>query len=101
LFFSYLVIRILLDFHAVVFLSALTGHLERFGSFQTQHWHAHDVYQRTFRIMITTAVTARNIRLIVETIIMSHTSIGYHVERNAQSTPPHHGFSLLISIECA
>jgi len=26
--------------------------------------------------------------------------IAYHVEHNAQSTPPHHGFSLLISVEC-
>jgi len=38
---------------------------------------AHD-QQRTFRIMITTAATARNIRLIVKTIIASHTGIAYH-----------------------
>jgi len=33
--------------------------------------------------MITTAATARNIGLIVETIIMSHTDIAYHVEYHA------------------
>jgi len=33
--------------------------------------------------MITTAATARNIRLIVETIITSHTGIAYHVENHA------------------
>jgi len=43
---------------------------------------AHD-QQRTFRIMITTAATAGNIRLIVETIIASHTGIAYHVEHNS------------------
>jgi len=32
--------------------------------------------------MITAAATARNIRLIVETIIASHTGIAYHVEHN-------------------
>ena len=36
-------------------------------------------HQRTFRIMITTATTAHNIRLIVDTIIISHTGIAYHV----------------------
>jgi len=50
--------------------------------------------------MITTAATACNIRVIVETIIASHTGIPY-VEHNAQGTPPHHSFSLLISVECA
>jgi len=49
--------------------------------------------------MITTASTACNIRLIVETIIASHTGNTY-VEHNAQGTPPHHGFSLLISVDC-
>jgi len=44
------------------------------------------------------AVTARNIRLIVETIITSHTGIACYVEDNAQGTPPHHGFSLSISV---
>jgi len=34
-------------------------------------------------------------------IITSHTGIAYGVERNAQGTQPHHGFSLLISVECA
>jgi len=48
--------------------------------------------------MITTASTACNIRLIVETIIASHTGNTY-VEHNAQGTPPHHGFSLLISVD--
>jgi len=33
---------------------------------------AHDE-QRTFNVMITSAATARNIQLIVETIIVSHT----------------------------
>jgi len=53
---------------------------------------------RTQRIKITTAATERNIRPIVET---SHTGIAYQVERNPLGTPPHHGFSLLISVECA
>jgi len=35
------------------------------------------------------AATERNIWLIVETIIMSHTGIAYHVEYNAQDTPLH------------
>jgi len=48
--------------------------------------------------MITTAATARNNRLIVETIVTSHTGIAHHVEHDAQGTPPHHGFSLLISV---
>ena len=39
--------------------------------------------------MITPAETVRNIRLIVEMIIASHTGIAYHVERNAEGTPPH------------
>jgi len=30
---------------------------------------------------------------IAETIIESHTGMKYHVEHNAQGTPPHHGFS--------
>jgi len=31
-----------------------------------------------------------------------HTAIAHHFEhKNAQGTPPHHGFSLLISVECA
>jgi len=51
--------------------------------------------------MITTGATARNIRLIAETIIASHTGIAYHNERNAQGTPPHHSFNPLISAECA
>jgi len=51
--------------------------------------------------MITAAATARNIRLIVETIIASHTSTAYHVEHNAEGTPSHQGFSLLISVDFA
>jgi len=51
-------------------------------------------------MIITTATTARNIRLVVETIITSHTGVGYHVEQYAQGTPPRHSFSLLISVEC-
>jgi len=35
----------------------------------------------------------------VETIITSHTGIAHYVEHNTQGTPPHHGFSLLISVE--
>jgi len=50
--------------------------------------------------MITTTATACNIPPIVETIIASHTGMD-NVEHNAQSTPPHHGFILLISVECA
>ena len=45
--------------------------------------------------------TARNIRLIVETIIVSHTSIAYHIEHIAEGTLPHQGFSALISVEFA
>jgi len=56
---------------------------------------AHD-QQRTFRLITTAAATARNIRLIVETIIASHTSIAYHVKHIAEGTPPHQGFSLSI-----
>jgi len=52
-------------------------------------------------MIITMAATACNIRLIVETIVASHVGMAYHVEHNAQGTPPHHGFSLLISVECA
>jgi len=46
------------------------------------------------------AATERNIRLIVETIIASHPGMATHVEHNAQDTPFHHSFSLLISVEC-
>jgi len=38
-----------------------------------------------------------NIQLM-DTIITSHTSKAYLVERNAQGMPPHHGFGLLISL---
>jgi len=51
--------------------------------------------------MITTAGTARNIRLILEATITSHAGIAYHVEYNAQGTPPHHGFSLLNCVQGA
>jgi len=61
---------------------------------------AHD-QQRMFSIMITVAATACNIRLIVETIIASHMGIADHVEHNPEGTPPHQGFSLLISVEFA
>jgi len=37
---------------------------------------------------------------MVETIITSHTDVAYHVERMG-GTPPHHSFSLLISVEYA
>jgi len=49
---------------------------------------AHD-QQRTFSIMITVAATARNMRLIVDTIIASHTDIAFHVEHNHEDTPPY------------
>ena len=65
-----------------------------------QRKRAHD-HQRTFRIIITSTATARNIRLMEGTIITSHTGIAYHVEHNAQGTPPHHDSSPLISVECA
>jgi len=42
-----------------------------------------------------------HIRLIVETIIASHTSIAYHVEHIAEGMWPHHGLSVLISVEFA
>jgi len=42
---------------------------------------AHD-QQRTFRLTIAAAATARNIRLIAETINASHMGIAYHVEHN-------------------
>jgi len=63
-----------------------------------QHESACD-QQQTFKIMITTAATARNIWLIVETIITSQTGIAYHGEHNAHGMPPHYGFRLLIIIE--
>jgi len=65
-----------------------------------QHMRAHD-QQRTYRIITTAAATACNIRLTVDTIIASHTSIAYHVEDIAEGTPPHQGFSVLISVEFA
>jgi len=46
------------------------------------------------KILITTATAVCNIRLMVENIITSHTGIAHHIGHNAQSTPPHHGFSL-------
>jgi len=46
-----------------------------------QHKRAHD-HQRAYRIIITTAATARKIRLIVETIIASHTTGMTYVERS-------------------
>jgi len=48
-----------------------------------------------------TAAAERNIRLIVQTTITSHTGLVYCVEYTAQGTPPHYGFSLLTSVECA
>jgi len=51
--------------------------------------------------MMVTAATERNIRLIVETVVMSHTGITHRVEHGAQVTPQNHGSSLLISVECA
>jgi len=65
-------------------VSALSGILERFGSFQTQHMRDHD-QQRTFRIITTAAAAACNIRLIVETIIASHMSLANHVERDCMN----------------
>jgi len=63
-----------------------------------QHKSAH-CQQRAYAIIIATAATVRNIRLIIETIIMSHTGIEIHIEHTVQGTQPHHGFSLLISVE--
>jgi len=51
-----------------------------------------------FRSIITSTATVRGIRLIVESILTSHTGIAYYIEHNNQSTPLHHGFSLLISV---
>jgi len=59
---------------------------------------AHD-QQQTFRIITTAVATARNIRLIVETIIASHTSIAYRVEHIAEGKPLDQGFSVSISVE--
>jgi len=63
------------------------------------HNHAND-QQGMYRYMITTATTAYNIWLIVETIIASHMGMAYHVEHTAQGMPLNHRFSLLISVEC-
>jgi len=46
----------------------------------TQHKRAHD-QRRTYTIIITTATTACNIRLMVVTIITSHTGMAYHIAR--------------------
>jgi len=53
------------------------------------------------RGMPNTAAAEHNIRLIIVTIITSHMGMAYDVEHHAQSTPPHHGFSQLISVEYA
>ena len=45
------------------------------------------------------AATEHNIGLVVGKILTSHTGIAYHVEHNAQGMPPHHSFSLLISVK--
>ena len=75
-------------------------YFNKFGRSSTQRKSAHD-HQRIFRILITTATTVRNILLMVENIITSHTGIAHHVEHNPEGTQPHHGFNLLISVECA
>jgi len=54
--------------------------LGKIRQLSTQHKRDHE---RTFRIMITTAATERNIRLIVGTSITSHTGIAYHIEYHA------------------
>jgi len=68
----------------------------------TRHKSAHD-HQRTFTIMITVTATSHSIPLIVGMIITDTQAQhwAYHVAYNAQGTPFHHGFSLLISVECA
>jgi len=48
--------------------------------------------------MITTAATARNIQLIVETIIASHMGMAFTLNVTLKA---YYGFSLLISFECA
>ena len=83
-----------------MFLKFTDWSLGKFVSVQTQHKCAHN-HQRAYRIIITTAATAPNIPLIVQTIITSHTGIAYHVEYNAQGTLRNHVFSLLISVDCA
>ena len=60
--------------------SAFIGLSERFGSFQAQHKPAHD-HQRTSGITITSAATARNIRLIVKTRLFRHTR-AWHIMMN-------------------
>jgi len=77
-----------------VFSKCIDWSLGKIDCFQAQHKRADD-HQRTFA-----ATTARNIRLIEGTILTSHTGIACHVEHNAQRTWPHHGFNLLISVEC-
>jgi len=55
---------------------------------------AHD-QQRTFKVLITAATTARSIRLIVETIIASHTG-AYHITLKARRRTT---VCLLIGVE--
>ena len=63
-----------------------------------QHKHAHD-HQQVYEIMIIVAATQHNIRLIVGTNVMLNMGIAYYIQHNAQSTPLHYGFSLLISVD--
>jgi len=65
-----------------------------------QQMRAND-QQLTFRIFATAAATACNTRLIIETIIVSHTSIANHVGHTTEGTSPHQGFSVFISVEFA
>jgi len=79
---------------------ALTGLWKNSAAFLMQHKSAHD-HHWMFTILMRTAATLRNIRLMVENIITLHTGIAHHIEHNAHGKPPHHGFSLLTSVECA
>jgi len=73
----------------------VTGLWERLGSFQTQHKSAHD-HQRAYRR--TTATTARNIRLIVETIITSHTCIAFFVSNITLKARTHTSYRSVLSV---
>jgi len=81
---------------------ALTGLWERFDSFQTQHKTQEcsrsptniNNYDNSDRNCAQHSTYCRD-------DYYRHTGIAYHVAYNAQGRAVHHGFSLLISVECA
>jgi len=62
---------------------------------------AHD-QQPKFRIITTVAATARNIQLIVETIIASHTSIAFHwtLKERCRTRVSVYGLVLSLRVMC-